>query len=349
MIKVAVVGGTGYTGLLLIHYLLQHPQVQLDLVSARQAAGTKIAEFFPSLHGLTQLCFAKLDMTRLQQCDLIFFATPHGVAMSHAKELLKAGCRIIDLSADFRIKDSKLWAQWYQMPHQAPELLPQAVYGLFEIYRTYIDNTQLLANPGCYRTAVQLPLIPLLKSNLIDLSSIIIDAKSGVSGAGRNAKVNLLATEVLENFHVYGGQGHRHSPEIAQGLNEALLDPQQSISPQQLTFVPHLLPMVRGIEATIYVKTKRPLQQIYDTLLAAYHEEKFVDVLPCHSLPSTKSVSGSNRCQIGITQQAGQDLLIISSVIDNLVKGAAGQAMQNMNIMYGWQESCGLPLHSNVP
>jgi N-acetyl-gamma-glutamyl-phosphate reductase len=343
LIKVAVVGATGYTGVELLRILVQHPEVSIQMVTSRSEAGTSVASVFPNLREHLTLDFCEPDPALLAECDLVFFATPHGAAMALVPELLQKGVKVIDLSADFRIKDAELWAQWYGMPHSCPELLQEAVYGLPEVNRAQIKDAALIANPGCYPTAVQLGFLPLLKNNLVDPESLIADAKSGVSGAGRKADMGTLLCEVSENFKAYAIKGHRHQPEIVQGLNE------QSANPVNLTFMPHLLPMIRGIQASLYatlLDKDVDLQKLYEDF---YKDEFFVDVMEAGLSPETRSVSGSNMCRIAVTQPAGSNKIVVLVAEDNLVKGAAGQAVQNMNIMFGFKESLGLEIVSVLP
>ena len=334
MIKVAIVGGTGYTGVELLRLLVNHPQVQIQTVTSRTEAGKNVTDLFPNLRGHLDLKFTKPG--NLTANDIVFFATPNGIAMQDTPALLKAGVKVIDLAADFRIKDVAVWEKWYGMTHNCPDLLEEAVYGLPELNRTKIAKTNLIANPGCYPTAVLLGFLPLIEAGIIDLNDLIADVKSGVSGAGRKASIPTLMSEVGESFKAYNVAGHRHWPEICQSLN--------SSAGQQvdLTFVPHLLPMIRGIEATLYSKTLRQinLDEIQDIFIQRYRNEPFVDVLPLNSYPETRNVRGANICQLAIHKSNNR--LVILSVIDNLVKGAAGQAIQNMNIMNGLPENTGL-------
>lgn len=342
MIKAGIVGGTGYTGVELIRLLLRHPAVRIECITSRGEAGLPVAELFPNLRGHTDLVFSLPDVEHLAQCDIVFFATPNGIAMKQAPELLARGVKLIDLAADFRLRDVRVWEQWYGETHACPELLPEAVYGLPELNRERIQKASLIANPGCYPTAIQLGLMPLLKAGVVDPSRIIADAKSGVSGAGRGAKVANLYAEVSESFKAYGVSGHRHLPEIRQGLAD------MGGRPVGLTFVPHLLPMIRGIEATLYVDIAREcdFQALFEE---AYREEPFVDVMPQGSLPETRSVAGTNLCRLAIHRQPESNVLIVVSVIDNLVKGAAGQAIQNMNLMLGLSETEGLRDIATLP
>ena len=342
MIKVGIVGGTGYTGVELLRLLALHPQVELRAITSRADAGTPVNQMFPSLRGFLDISFTHPDTAHLEQCDVVFFATPNGIAMQQVRALLDAGVRVIDLAADFRIKDVKVWEKWYGMSHACPDLIAQAVYGLPEVNRDKIRQAQLVANPGCYPTAVQLGFFPLLEAGLVDAGSLIADAKSGVSGAGRKAEVGSLFSEASDNFKAYGVSGHRHLPEIRQGL--------ASVAKHEvgLTFVPHLTPLIRGIHATLYARLKSDtdLQTMFEK---RYENEPFVDVMPAGSLPETRSVRGSNRCRIAVHRPQDGDTVVVLSVIDNLVKGAAGQAVQNMNIMFGLPEATALNLVPLLP
>jgi N-acetyl-gamma-glutamyl-phosphate reductase len=337
MIKIGVVGGTGYTGVELLRLLARHPEVRLTSITSRGEAGMPVSDMFPSLRGRIDLRFVAPADAALEQCDLVFFATPNGIAMQQARELVGAGVRVIDLAADFRIRDTIEWEKWYGMKHASPELVAEAVYGLPERNREQIRTARVLANPGCYPTAVQLGFLPLVEAGLVDLSHLVADAKSGVSGAGRKAEVHTLFAEAADSFKAYGVPGHRHLPEIRQGLAEA------ARMPVGLTFVPHLTPMVRGIHATLYARLTRnaDVQSLYE---GRYRSEPFVDVLPAGSHPETRSVRASNICRIAVHRPQGGDVVVVLSVIDNLVKGAAGQAVQNMNIMFGFDESLGLDI-----
>jgi len=343
MIKVGIVGATGYTGVELLRLLVKHPDVDIKLITSRAEQGKSVASLFPNLRGYIELEFTKPDIALLSQCDVVFFATPNGTAMKMVPELLDAGVRVIDLAADFRLKDPVEWQKWYGMPHSCPELLEQAVYGLPEVNREAIKKAQLIANPGCYPTAVQLGFLPLIENNLTDLKHLIADAKSGVSGAGRGANVASLMSEMGESFKAYSVSGHRHLPEIRQGLEIA------ANSPLSLTFVPHLLPMIRGIYATLYatvIDSSVDLQKLYEN---RYKDELFVDVLPNGVLPETRFVRGNNVCRISVVRPQENDTVVILSVIDNLVKGASGQAIQNMNLMFGLNEDSGLDLVAMMP
>lgn len=343
MKKIGIVGATGYTGVELLRFLVTHPEVEITMVTSRSNAGSRVDAMFPNLRGYLDLEFVAPDTEALCACDLVFFATPNGVAMQSTPELLAAGVKVIDLAADFRIKDVAVWEEWYGMTHACSNLLADAVYGLPELNREKIKQAQLIANPGCYPTAVTLGLLPLLKSGYIRLDDIIADTKSGVSGAGRKANVGTLLCEAGESFKAYGIAGHRHQPEIAQTLSVV------SGEAVNLTFVPHLLPMIRGIEATLYIK-KSANRADLNTLYADYYrDEPFVDVLPEGMPPETRSVRGSNVCQISPNQPKHTDRIIVLSVIDNLVKGAAGQAVQNMNLMLGFDETMGLRQAALLP
>ncbi|EPG37735.1 N-acetyl-gamma-glutamyl-phosphate reductase [Acinetobacter colistiniresistens] len=342
MISVGIVGGTGYTGVELLRLLLRHSQVQVRILTSRTEAGKRVADMFPSLRGHTTLKFSDLDLDQLAQCDVVFFATPHGVAMQHAEKLVAAGTKVIDLAADFRLQDLAQFEKWYGMQHSCPAMLKDSVYGLTELNRERIKQAQVIGNPGCYPTTVQLGLAPLLKtsSQLIDTQSIIVDAKSGVSGAGRKASLGMIYSENADNFKAYGVAGHRHHPEIVEAL--------ENISGQkgqfdQLIFVPHLVPMIRGMLSTIYVDLTEQGQQIdlqahYENF---YKNERFVDVMPANSSPETRSVRGANELRIALYRPQPNKLIILVAQ-DNLVKGAAGQAIQNMNLMFGFDEAAGL-------
>lgn len=341
-IKVGIVGGTGYTGVELLRLLAQHPQAELVAITSRKEAGMPVAELFPSLRGKLDLAFSDPSQARLGQCQVVFFATPNAVAMEQAASLLDQGVKVVDLSADFRIKDVQDWERWYNAKHAAPGLVAEAVYGLPELQREAIRGARLIANPGCYPTAVQLGFMPLLEAGVVDTQSLIADAKSGVSGAGRKAEVNILFAEAGDNFHAYGIPGHRHLPEIRQGLAG------MAGHAVGLTFVPHLTPMIRGIHATLYARITKEadFQALFEQ---RYANEPFVDVLPSGSHPETRSVRAANVCRIAVHRPQGGSTLVICSVIDNLVKGAAGQAIQNMNLMFGLPEQSGLQQLAVLP
>jgi N-acetyl-gamma-glutamyl-phosphate reductase len=335
MIKVAIVGGTGYTGVELLRLLARHPQIELAVITSRKEAGTRVADMFPSLRGHVDLAFSETGGASLDQCDVVFFATPHGVAMNDARRVLDAGARIIDLAADFRLQDLVEWKKWYKLDHAAPALVKEAVYGLPEINRDAIRKARIVANPGCYATTVQLGLLPLVESETVDLGHLIADAKSGVSGAGRKAELKLTFSEASDNFAAYNVAGHRHVPEIRESLARV------AGRPIGLTFVPHLTPMIRGIHATLYARITREadFQALFEKRFAA---EPFVDVLPPGRHPDTRSVRAANTCRIAVHRPNGGDTLVVLAVIDNLVKGASGQAVQNMNLMFGFDETTGL-------
>ena len=341
-IKVGIVGGTGYTGVELLRLLAQHPHCEITAVTSRKEAGMAVAEMFPNLRGRVKLKYSDPAKARLDSCDLVFFATPNGVAMGEARALVDAGVRVIDIAADFRIRDVALWEQWYGTKHACPDLVAEAVYGLPEVNRARIRKARIVANPGCYPTAVQLGFLPLIEAGLADLDHLIADAKSGVSGAGRRAEVHTMLAEASDNFKAYGVPGHRHHPEIAQGLARAAGRPVNPV------FVPHLVPMIRGIHATLYVRMtgKVDLQALYEK---RYVKEAFVDVMPAGSHPDTRSVRGANICRLAVHPPRGGDIAVVLSVIDNLVKGASGQAVQNMNIMFGFPETTGLEQIALLP
>ena len=342
-INVSVVGGSGYTGIELLRLLSQHPHINIHYVTSRGDKGRLVSDVYPSLRSIITQQFIDPDEADLINSDLVFFATPNGIAMQYAQNLAKEGVKIIDLAADFRIKDVDVWEHWYGMKHTSKELLKDAVYGLPEVNRDKIKNAQIVANPGCYPTAIQLGLLPLIKNNLIDHSNIIADVKSGISGAGKKEDTNLLMAESAENFKAYALQGHRHLPEIEENLSSVTQDKNV-----KLIFVPHLLPIVRGIHATMYVDAIKDFD-ISETYHRFYGEEPFVDILPQGECPEIKSVRSSNICRISFQKQKNSNKIIILSVIDNLVKGAAGQAIQNMNIMMNYDETDGLNLVPLAP
>lgn len=342
MVKVGIVGGTGYTGVELLRLLAAHPAVRVTMITSRAEAGRAVVDLFPNLRGSFDLVFSEPDSEALAACDVVFFATPNGTAMQVVPELLAAGTRVIDLAADFRLSDPGVWEQWYGTQHACPELLAEAVYGLPELNREAIRQARIVANPGCYPTAVTLGFLPLIEAGLLDPDALIADAKSGVSGAGRKAAVPALMGECGESFKAYAVPGHRHLPEISQNLSRI------AGQPVGLTFVPHLVPMIRGIHATLYGRLQREvdLQQLYET---RYAGEPFVDVLPPGSHPETRSVRGANICRIAPHQPQNRGTAVILAVIDNLVKGAAGQAVQNMNLMFSLEEHLGLTAVALLP
>lgn len=346
MVRVGIVGGTGYTGVELLRLLARHPDVSVELITSRGEAGIRVDQIYSNLRGFYDLAFVAPDITALSELDVVFFATPHGVAMEMAPQLVAAGTRVIDLSADFRLKDPALFKKWYGLEHSATDLLQEAVYGLPECNREQIRQARLVAVPGCYPTAIQLGLLPLLESKLVDERQLIADAKSGVSGAGRQGKIANLLCEAGDSFKAYGVAGHRHLPEITAHLGEYL----GTASPG-LTFVPHLVPMIRGIHATLYARLRDPdakldLQQLYAD---RYRNEPFVDLLPEGDHPETRSVRGANICRLAVHRPQGADTVVVLSVIDNLVKGAAGQAIQNMNLCCGLPEQSGLDAPALLP
>ncbi|WP_304640788.1 N-acetyl-gamma-glutamyl-phosphate reductase [Pseudomonas sp.] len=344
MIKVGIVGGTGYTGVELLRLLAVHPEAHVEVITSRSEEGVRVSDMYPNLRGhYDDLRFSVPDTQKLGACDVVFFATPHGVAHSMAAELLATGTRIIDLSADFRLRDADEWGRWYGQPHGAPDLLGEAVYGLPEVNREAIRGARLIAVPGCYPTATQLGFLPLLEAGIVDASRLIADCKSGVSGAGRGASVGSLLGEASESLKAYSVKGHRHLPEISQGLRLA------AGGPIGLTFVPHLTPMIRGIHSTLYATltdTGADLQALYEKRFA---NEPFVDVMPAGSHPETRSVRGANVCRLAVHRPQGGDQVVVLSVIDNLVKGASGQAVQNMNIALGLEETMGLAHPALMP
>ena len=343
MIKIAIIGGTGYTGVELLRLLAQHPHADVRAISSRAEAGKPVADLYPNLRGHYDLKFCDPSSVDYRDIDVVFFATPHGVAQSSMADVLKAGTRVIDLSADFRIRDRNLWEDWYGQTHQCPELISKAVYGLPEVNRGQIANADLVACPGCYPTSVQIGLKPLLESpGLINLKTIVANSASGATGAGRQANVNNLLTEVSDSYKAYGVAGHRHLPEIEQGLMDIAGEE------VQLTFVPHLLPVNRGILSTIYVDllSSVDFQDLYEK---AYASEPFVDVLPAGAQPTLRTVRGTNMCRVAVTQPLGRDKLVITVAEDNLNKGASGQAIQNMNIMFDLGETEGLDSVALMP
>ncbi len=340
MIKAGIVGGTGYTGVELLRLLAQHPQVELTAITSRTEDGLAVSDLFPSLRKRVNLRFSDPAKASLETCDVVFFATPHGVAMAQSPALIAAGVKVIDLGADFRLKDAAEFEKWYGMAHTQTALLAEAVYGLPEVNREKIRSARLIGLPGCYPTTMQLGFAPLLAQGkpLVDEAHLIANSASGVSGAGRKAEVGSLLSEASDNFKAYGVKGHRHLPETVQGL--------QAIAgrPIGLTFIPHLLPMIRGIHSTLYA---RILPDAMDTDFQAlyerhYADEPFVDVMPPGSTPETRSVRASNTLRLAVHRPGGGDTLVLLVVEDNLVKGASGQAVQVMNIMFGLPEDLGL-------
>jgi N-acetyl-gamma-glutamyl-phosphate reductase len=342
MLNIGIVGGTGYTGVELLRLLARHPSARIRAITSRKEAGMPVAEMFPSLRRVVDIAFSTPEEAGLDKCDVVFFATPHGVAMEMGPALVGAGVKIIDLAADFRLRDTALFEKWYKMPHSATALLEESVYGLPEVNRDAIRKARVIGLPGCYPTSVQLGYKPALERGLIDASHLIADCKSGVSGAGRKAEVGILHAEAADNFKAYGVGGHRHHPEIVQGLSR------MTAQPVGLVFTPHLTPMIRGIHSTLYARITKDadFQKVYEE---AYAGEPFVDVMPPGSTPDTRSVRGANTCRIAVHRVGSGDTLMILSVIDNLTKGAAGQAVQVMNLMSGFPESAGLEAVGLVP
>ncbi len=343
MIRAGIVGGTGYTGVELLRILALHSEVEVVVVTSRGDAGIRVDAVYPSLRGRINVLFTAPELETLASCDVVFFATPNGTAMLMAEQLLARGVKVIDLSADFRLKNATEWSHWYGMEHACPDLIAEAVYGLPEIHRDAIKQARLVACAGCYPTAVQLGFLPLIENGLVDIEYLIADVKSGVSGAGRKAELTGLMSEVGESFKAYGVSGHRHLPEISQGLRL------MAGKPVNLTFVPHLTPMIRGIHATLYSQLTASVEDIQTLYEQRYQQETFVDILPQGAHPSTRDVRGSNNCQIAIHQPQGGNTIVVLSVIDNLVKGASGQAVQVMNLMFGLAEESGLKIVALYP
>ena len=336
MVKIGIVGGTGYTGVELLRLLGSHPEADVRAITSRGEAGTAVAAMFPSLRGRYDLAFSDPAKTDLTECDVVFFATPHGVAMAQSPALVAAGVKIIDLAADFRIKDAALFEKWYKLPHTCPDLLEESVYGLPEFHREKIVKARVVGNPGCYPTSMQLGFIPLLEAGIVDTEHLIADCKSGASGAGRKAEVGLLLAEASDNFRAYGVSGHRHHPETVQELAA------HSATPVKLVFTPHLLPMIRGIHSTLYARLTRTDVDLQSLFEKRYAGEPFVDVMPAGSMPDTRSVRASNVARVAVHRPGNGDMVTVLVVEDNLVKGAAGQAIQNMNLMFGLPETTGL-------
>ncbi|HER35544.1 MAG: N-acetyl-gamma-glutamyl-phosphate reductase [Halothiobacillaceae bacterium] len=343
MKKIGIVGGTGYTGVELMRLLARHPQVEVVAMTSRGEAGRRVDDLYPSLRGHTDLVFSDPGEADLAACDLVFFATPNGIAMREAPALLEKGVRVIDLAADYRLKDLDVWSRWYGMQHASPEWVEQATYGLPELYRDEIRGARLVANPGCHVTATTLAILPVMGVEWIDHERIVADSKSGASGAGRSAAVHTLMAEAGESVRTYAAAGHRHQPEIRQTLAAVA---EREIG---LTFVPHLVPMVRGIESTVYLPLAGEPEDLQARYERYYAEEPFVDVMPPNSHPETRSVRGNNLCRMAVHRPMEGPMLVVSSVIDNLVKGAAGQAVQNMNLMLGYPETAGLEMVALSP
>lgn len=338
MIKVGIVGGTGYTGVELLRLLATHPEVELTAITSRKEDGLPVADMYPSLRGRVALAFSAPDKANLHDCDVVFFATPHGVAMAQAQELLAAGVKVIDLAADFRLQDTAVFEKWYGMPHTCPDLLKEAVYGLPELHRAALRSARIVGNPGCYPTTMQLGFYPFLKAGLIDAGQLIADCKSGVSGAGRKAEIGTLFSEASDNFKAYAVSGHRHVPETVEQLQK------MTAAKVDLVFTPHLVPMIRGMHSTLYARLtsdvdNATLQQVLEQTWA---DEPFIDVMPFGSHPETRSVRAANTLRIALHRPGNGKTLVILVVQDNLTKGASGQAVQCMNLMFGLPETSGL-------
>ena len=347
MFKVGIVGGTGYTGAELLRLLAVHPDVEVTVITSRKEAGKPVSDLYPGLRGKMDITYTVPDDNALAECDLVFFATPNGIAMKSVPALLEKGVKVVDLAADFRLSDPDVWKEWYAVDHTCPELLTEAVYGLPEMNREKIQSAKLVANPGCYPTATQLGLLPLIEKGLVE-GTIIVDAKSGVSGAGREAKVGTLLCEASESFKAYGVPGHRHLPEIKQGIARMPANDTEAFD-GDVVFTPHLVPMIRGIHSTIYATVKDHSIDLQSLFEEYFEAEPFVDVMPAGSHPETRFVKSCNQCRISVHRPQGGDTVVILSVIDNLVKGAAGQAIQNMNIMFGLDELTGLNAPALMP
>jgi N-acetyl-gamma-glutamyl-phosphate reductase len=337
-IKVGIVGGTGYTG---VELLTLHPHAIVTMITSRKEAGMRLDAMFPSLRGHCDLVFTDTVTADLTKCDVVFYATPHGVAMADAAKLTAAGVKIIDLAADFRFKDLATFEQWYKLPHACPDLAAKAAYGLVELNRDAIKKASIIGNPGCYPTTMQLGFYPLLKAGIVDAGHLIADCASGVSGAGKKAEVDYLFTESGDNFKAYGVSGHRHHPETQARLQE------MTSERVGLLFTAHLTPMIRGMHSTLYARlnakglalTNEQLQALFET---AYKSEQFIDVMPFGSQPETRTTRGSNMLRIALHRPQDGDTVVVLVVQDNLVKGAAGAAVQCMNVMFGIDESAGL-------
>lgn len=345
-VKVGIVGGTGYTGVELLRLLATHPYVEVVAITSRSEAGMAVAEMFPNLRGFyDDLAYSVPDIELLKSCNAVFFATPHGVAMSMAKELIESGVKVIDLAADFRIEDLKTWSQWYGMAHTGAELMSKVAYGLPEWYRENIQKADIIANPGCYPTSILLGALPFMQKGWVDLNSVIADGKSGVSGAGRGASVATLGAEMSESFKAYGIAGHRHLPEMVEKMGQVV---GQNVD---LTFVPHLVPMVRGMESSIYMTLTEDVSEadLQAHLEKTYADEPFVDVMPPGSLPETRMVKGTNMCRLAVYRPKNGQKVVVTSVVDNLVKGAAGQAVQNLNVLFELPEVTGLQQVALMP
>ncbi len=339
MIKTGIVGATGYTGVELVRILSRHPAVELVGVSSQTYSGQNFADVFPGAANFADLVLETQDAGALaERCDLIFTALPHGVSMEVVEEVVKRGKKVIDLGADYRFDSIEIYEQWYKVTHKTPELAAKSVYGLPEIHRDRIRTADIIGNPGCYPTSIILGLAPLLKNGLVDTSTVIADSKSGVSGGGRGLNLAFHYAECNENFKAYNIGVHRHTPEIEQELSK-LAGKDVTIS-----FTPHLVPMTRGILSTIYATLQKPRStgELLDLYQEFYKDEYFIRIQPEGQYPQTKQVYGSNFCDIGLTVDSRTNRVVVVSAIDNLVKGASGQAVQNMNIVFGLPEKSGL-------
>jgi N-acetyl-gamma-glutamyl-phosphate reductase len=339
LVKVGIIGATGYTGGELVRILAQHPEAEITAITSRSHEGKKLEEVFYSLMGWNGPVFSGSDAPEaVVGCDVVFLAVPHGVAMKIAPVLLENKQKVIDFGADFRFRDHQVYESWYKQPHSQPELTKTAVYGLPELYRKEIRKAEIVGNPGCYPTSVILGLCPLIKKDLIDISRVIVDSKSGVSGAGRKADLGYHYPELFGNFKAYGVAGHRHTPEIEQELSKI------AGSEIRISFTPHLLPVSRGILSTLHLSLKQSVTtaEVEEIFMEAYQGEPFIKVLREPVLPELKGVVGTNCCHIGVRVDKRTDQLIVVTVIDNMVKGASGQAVQNMNLMCNLPETMGL-------
>lgn len=338
MVKVGIYGGSGYTGQELLRLLIGHPHAEVVAITSRKFKDMPVSDVYPAFAGITDLRFVDSSPEKLgSACDVVFLALPHGEAMAVAPAFVRAGMKVIDLSADFRLNDLAVYEAWY-VKHTAPDLLKGAVYGLPELYRDAVKDATLVANPGCYPTSIILGIAPLLKEGCIDPASVIADSKSGVSGAGRELQLGSLFCEVNEGFKAYKVGSHRHTPEIEQELS---LLAKRDLA---VSFTPHLVPVNRGILSTIYASltAKMSVDEILEIYRTCYADERFVRICPTGTLPNISSVNGSNFCDIGCVVDGRTGRVIVVSAIDNLIKGASGQAIQNMNIMCGLPEDAGL-------
>lgn len=338
MIKVGVVGATGYTGLELLRLLIMHPLVKLQVVTSRKVNGIPVADIYPSLRGKIDITFSILEEVALFKCDIVFFATPPGVAMMYTPKLLENGVKVIDLAADFRLSNPVIFEQWYKIRHHCPELLQEAAYGLVELNRKAIKQARVVGNPGCYPTTIQLGFAPLLRAGIIDTTHLIADCKSGVSGSGQKIEIPFLFSEAAENLKAYNVSGHRHRVETLEQLSKLTNDE------VKLLFTPHLVPMIRGMYSTLYARLIKTIDNVnlQNLFEEAYHHESFIDVMPFGSHPETRTTRASNMLRIALHRPNEDDTVIILVIQDNLVKGASGQAIQCMNLMFSLNETTGL-------